>query len=78
MADETGHMDRPGAGPWSVNQAVGGVLTGYYTHPNSETGRVELVKGNPPGTPDTVVKEFSNTDAACLWLQTEWRAGRLR
>lgn len=51
MADVTGHMDRPGAGPWSVNQAVDGILTGYYTHPNSETGKVELVKGNPSGIP---------------------------
>lgn len=77
MADATGHMDRPGAGPWSVNQAVDGILTGYYTHPDQQTGRVELVKSNPPGTPDAVVKEFSNMSAACLWLQTEWRAGRL-
>ena len=77
MANETGHMDRPGAGPWSINQAVDGVLTGYYTHPNPQTGLVELVKGNPPGIPDAVVKEFPNTSAACLWLQTERRAGRL-
>ena len=78
MADATGHMDRPSAGPWSVNQAVDGILTGYYTHPNSQTGRVELVKGNSPGTPDAVVKEFQDEHSAKLWLRTERLAGRLR
>lgn len=78
MTDATGHMDRPGAGPWSMNQAVDGILTGYYTHPNSQTGRVELVKGNSPGIPDAVVKEFQDEYSAKLWLRTEWLAGRLR
>lgn len=59
-------------------QAVDGILTGYYTHPNGQTGKVELVKGNPPGTPDAVVREFPDEYSAKLWLRTEWLAGRLR
>ena len=78
MADATGHMDRPGAGPWSVNEFVNGIPTGHYTHPNEQTGKVEVVKANPPGVPDAVVREFSDSYAAKLWLRTEWLAGRLR
>jgi hypothetical protein len=32
MADSTGHMDRPGAGPMSVNEFVNGIPTNHYTH----------------------------------------------
>jgi hypothetical protein len=78
MADATGHMDRPGAGPDSTNEFVGGIPTNHYTHENPQTGQVEVVKSNPPGTPDAVVKEFSDRASARLWIKEEWIAGRLR
>jgi anaerobic selenocysteine-containing dehydrogenase len=78
MSDATGHMDRPGAGPLSVNEYVGGIPTNHYTHPNPETGKIEVVRANPPGMPDTVVKEFSNRPAARLWIAEEWLNGRLK
>lgn len=78
MADATGHMDRPGAGPDSTNELVGGIPTNHYTHKNPETGKIEVVKSNPPGRADAVVKEFSDRASARAWLQEEWLAGRLR
>jgi hypothetical protein len=78
MTDETGHMDRPGAGPFSANEFVNGVPTGHYTHENPETGKIEVVKSNPPGTLDSVVKEFSDRVTAKLWIAEEWLAGRLK
>jgi len=78
MSDATGHMDRPGAGPSSTNEAVNGIPTNYYTHKNPETGMVEVVRANPPGTPDTVVREFSDKTSARLWIREEWLAGRLK
>jgi len=69
MTDPTGRMDRPGAGPLSVNLAVDGASTGYYSNPNPETGRVEIVKRNPRGTPDAVVKEFRSLSDAKAWLK---------
>ncbi len=78
MADATGHMDRPGAGPASENLAVDGELTGYYVHPNTQTGKVEIVKGMPAGTPDAVVKDFPDHGSARDWFGGEWRARHLR
>ena len=78
MSDATGHMDRPGAGPDSTNELVSGIPTNHYTHPNPETGMIEVVRSNPPGTPDTVVKEFSDRPSARLWLAGEWLAGNLK
>jgi hypothetical protein len=78
MSDATGHMDRPGAGPFSTNEFVDGIPTNHYTHENPETGKIEVVRVNPPGIPDRVVKEFSDRAAARLWLREEWRSGRLK
>jgi hypothetical protein len=78
MTDTTGHMDRPGAGPMSVNEFVNGIPTNHYTHPNPETGKIEVVRGNPPGTPDTVVKEFADRTSAREWIAQEFLAGRLK
>jgi hypothetical protein len=78
MSDATGHMDRPGAGPFSTNEFVDGIPTGHYTLENPETHKVEVVKANPPGTPDTVVREFDNRGDARLWLAEQWLAGTLR
>jgi hypothetical protein len=78
MSDATGHIDRPGAGPFSTNEAVDGIPTNHCTHENSETGRVAVVRANPPGVPDTVVEEFSDRMAARLWIREEWLAGRLK
>jgi hypothetical protein len=52
MSDATGHMDRPEAGPMSTN---------HYRHENPETGKIEVVKGNPPGTPPP------STPKTCLY-----------
>ncbi len=78
MTDATGHMDRPGAGPQSTNEFVNGIPTNHYTHENPETGLIEVVRGNPPGVPDTVVKEFSDRLTARLWIRDEFLAGRLK
>ena len=78
MTNATGHMDRPGAGPMSVNEFVGGIPTNHYTHANPETRKIEVVRGNPPGTPDTVVKEFDDRAAARESIAEEFLAGRLK
>ncbi|MGH9418540.1 MAG: hypothetical protein ACRD3J_01090, partial [Thermoanaerobaculia bacterium] len=77
MTDSTGHMDRPGAGPFSTNEFVDGIPTNHYTHENPETRKIEVVKSNPPGVPDSVVKEFDDRGAARLWIRDELLAGRL-
>ena len=78
MTDATGHMDRPGAEPDSTNESVDGIPTNQYTHENPETGKIEVVKSNPPGTPDTVVKVFTDRHSAKLWLRDECMARRLQ
>jgi hypothetical protein len=78
MSDATGHIDRPGAGPLSINEFVNGIPTNHYTHENPETGLIELVRSNPPSTPDTVVKQLGDRAAARIWLRDEWIAGRLK
>jgi hypothetical protein len=50
MGDATGHMDRPGAGPFSTNEFVDGVPANYYTHENPETGKIEVVTVKPDGS----------------------------
>jgi len=77
MADATGHVDRPGAGPFSTNEFVGGIPTNHYTHENPETRRIEVVKANPPGVPDLVVKEFDDRGVA-LWIPRGIFGGKIR
>jgi hypothetical protein len=62
----------------STNEAVNGIPTNHYTHQNPETGVIEVVRGNPLGTPDTVVKEFPDRLSARLWTRDEFPAGRLK
>ena len=71
MADATGHMDRPGAGPQSVNlvNPVTGHLANLYYHPNPMSGKHEIVKPNPPGVPDEVLAEFDSAEQARQWFQ---------
>jgi hypothetical protein len=78
MLDATGHTDRQRAGLDPVTEVVDGILTGHYTYPNRETGWIKLVKSNPPGILDEVVKEFPDRLSAKLWLANQWRAGNLR
>lgn len=78
MSDATGHMDRPGAGPTSTSVFVGVIPANHYTHRNPETKKVEVVRANPPDTPDEVVKDFSDRTSAELWTIEEWIAGRLK
>jgi hypothetical protein len=78
MADATGHMDRPGAGPLSTSMmAIGGIPINHYIHDNPITGLVEIVRPMPPNVPDAVVKEFPNRTVAWAWAEAEWHAGRL-
>jgi hypothetical protein len=77
MTDATGHMNRPGAGPFSVNMSIGGIPLNRYLNHNPTTGRVEIVKAMPPGTPDELVKDFSSEAAAWAWAESEHRAGRM-
>ena len=79
MSDATGHMDRPGAGPSSVNlvNPRTGMLANLYYHPNPFSGKHEIVKPNPPGTPDEVLVEFNTAAEAKEWfrnhcLQNPW------
>jgi hypothetical protein len=76
MSDATGHMDWPGAGSYSVQRTVNGIHVPFYTHPKNGGG-VQLIRINPPGTLDTLVKEFTDVTSAQYWLEIEWRAGRL-
>ena len=70
MADATGHMDRPGAGPHSVNlvNPLTGTLANMYYHPNPLTGKHEIVKPNPPGVADEVLAEFDTQEEARQWF----------
>ena len=78
MADATGHMDYPGTGVWSTRVTIHkGVQTNHYANPVQETGRIELIKANPPGIPDTLAGEFASIDDARIWLESELQAGRL-
>jgi hypothetical protein len=68
-------MDRPGAGPLnSINIAMGGIPTSHYQHHNPETGKFEVVKGMPAGTPDLVVKEFDSLFDLQGWVSDRWAA----
>ena len=78
MSDATGHMDWPGAGPFSLQVYVDGLPIPYYTHPNDKTGRIELIEINPPGTEDQLVMDFVSPLAAQTWIVNEYRLGRLK
>ena len=78
MADATGHMDWPGAGPFTTQMMYGGTHANYYVHPDDETRNYLIIKTNPPGTKDSFVKGgFSDIEAAHVWLASEIRSGRL-
>jgi len=78
MADASGHMDRPGAGPSSVNlvDPVTRMLANMYYHPNPLTGKHEIVKSNPPNVPDEVLVEFDTYDEAKEWFLDHCRRTR--
>jgi hypothetical protein len=48
------------------------------SHENPESYAIEVVKSNPPGTADVVVKEFTNKAEARQCLADEYLAGGLR
>lgn len=77
MSDATGHMNRPGAGPFSSNMFLGGVPLNCYLNHNPQTGRVEIAKPMPRGVQDELLKDFPSEEAAWAWAQAELRAGRL-
>jgi hypothetical protein len=66
VSDATGHMDRPGAGPTSVNlvNPYTGMLANLYYHPNPISNKHEIVKPNPPGVSDEVLAEFETVAEA--------------
>jgi hypothetical protein len=69
MTDATGHFNRPGAGPMSVNlvNPVTGQPANLYYHPNPN-GNHEIVKPAPNGDPDVVLKEFDTRAEAQDWF----------
>lgn len=78
MSDAAGHRDRPNAGPLNSSQiALGGISTNYYWYQNEASGRYEVVRGMPAGTPDVVVKEFTDIPDLQNWVNEEWVRGRL-
>jgi hypothetical protein len=66
--DATGHMDWPGAGPFTSQVYIDGMATDYYTHWNGNKGGVELIKINRTGK-DTWVRDFPSEVSAHLWLR---------
>lgn len=77
MTDATGHMNRPGAGPFSSNMSIDGIPLNRYINRNPSTGRVEIVKPMPPGTLDELVMDFPDEVSAWAWAKAEYSAGRL-
>ena len=73
MTDETGHMDRPGAGPLnSMSITMNGLPTNHYHHLNPQTGKFEVVKAMPPGTRDVVIQEFDSLFDLRNWVNDQW------
>jgi hypothetical protein len=70
MTDKTGHFNRPGAGPNTVNlvNPVSRMPVNLYYHPNPLTGKHEIVKPSPPGVDDEVLAEFDTFEAAQGWF----------
>jgi hypothetical protein len=70
MTDKTGHMDRPGAGPSTVNlvNPVTRMPSNLYHHLNPATEKHEIVKGNCPGVADEVLAEFDTHEGAKRWF----------
>lgn len=77
MSDATGHMNRPGAGPFSSSIAVDGIPCNCYINYNPNTGRVEVAKPMPPGSQDVLVKDFPDLASLRFWVEAEFRAGRM-
>ena len=77
MTDATGHMDRPGAGPFSTNEFVDGIPTNHYTHETRRPGESKSSERMLPAFLISVVKEFDDRGAARLWIREEFLAGRL-
>ncbi len=77
MTDATGHMNRPGAGPFSSNMFIDGIPINHYINHNPETGRIEIVKPMPAGTLDKLIKDFPDETSAWAWAKAEFHAGRL-
>jgi hypothetical protein len=57
--------------------AIGGIPINHYINHNPKTGRVEIVKPMPPGSPDALVKDFPDEASAWARAEAEFRAGRL-
>jgi hypothetical protein len=77
MTDATGHMNRPGAGPFSSMMSINGIPLNVYINDNPQSGRVEIAKPAPPGELDELVKDFFDRPSAWAWAQAEFNAGRL-
>lgn len=77
MTDNTGHMNRPGAGPLSSMMYINGIPLNVYINDNTETGKVEIAKPAPAGQDDELVKDFPDRVSAWAWAEAEFRAGRL-
>jgi len=78
MADSTGHMDRPGAGPSSAMMYINSIPTNHYINHNPQSGRVEIARPMPPGTPDELVMDFATTEEAWAWASAKWGEGQFK
>ena len=77
MTDATGHMDRPGASPASSSLYVSGIPLNVYINYNPQSGRVEIVKPMPAGTPDELINDFPDAASARAWANEDFTSGRL-
>ncbi len=77
VTDATGHMNRPGTGPFSSSLSINGIPMNCYINYNPETNRVEIAKPSPPGVLDELVMDFPDRASAQVWVRQEFEAGRL-
>ena len=73
MTDATGHRDRTGVDPLnSTGITMNGIPTNHYQFQNPQTGKFEVVKVMPAGTPDEVVREFDSFLELQNWVNDQW------
>jgi hypothetical protein len=49
----------------------------FFINYNPHSGRVEIVKPMPVGTPDELIKDFADAVSARAWVSEEFNSGRL-
>jgi hypothetical protein len=77
VTDNTGHMNRPGAGPMSSDMYIDGIPLNVYINENRQTGRVEIAKPMPLGELDQLVMDFPDRQSAWDWARQQFLARKL-